>query len=325
MGFGGWSHATYSSTSAPRAFTYSTTAHATAAATGRPVAVHPSLDPKGLKFRESRDSVEHPLSVPIAVWLDTTGSNIDQARIVHKAMPTLMGLLVRKGYVTDPQIMFSALGDATCDSVPLEVGQFESDNRMDEQLGNFSLYGGGGGSSQESYELPLYVMARHTVTDAWEKRGRKGYMFMVGDEMAYDRVKRREVDELIGKELESDIPLKAIVEEVMARWELFYILPKRSSHGHDPAIPKFWKPLLGQRFLEIEDAEQIVPRIAAEIGAGEGMSIDTIATDLVAAGVDSSTVAMVKASVKSRNSAGIATVIGGELAPSDGASGTIRL
>jgi len=138
MGYGGWDAATYSSSSTASAFTYSSTAHATARATGTRLAVHPTLDPKGLTFRESRDSVDHPESLPVAVFLDTTGSNIAQARIVHEAMPTLMGLLVRKGFATDPQIMFSALGDATCDAVPLEVGQFESNNVMDENLGNFA-------------------------------------------------------------------------------------------------------------------------------------------------------------------------------------------
>jgi hypothetical protein len=28
--------------------------------------------------------------------------------------------------------------------VPLQIGQFESDNRMDEQLGNILIEGGGG-------------------------------------------------------------------------------------------------------------------------------------------------------------------------------------
>ena len=59
--------------------------------------------------------------------------------------------------------MFGAIGDATCDRVPLQVGQFESDNRMDDDLGRIVLEGGGGGQQTESYELAMYFMARHTV------------------------------------------------------------------------------------------------------------------------------------------------------------------
>jgi hypothetical protein len=45
----------------------------------------------------------------------------------------------------DPQIMFGAIGDATCDRAPLQVGQFESDNRMDDDLGRILLEGGDAG------------------------------------------------------------------------------------------------------------------------------------------------------------------------------------
>ena len=74
-------------------------------------------------------------------------------RVLQTKLPQLLGLLLRKGYASDPQIMFGAIGDATCDRVPLQVGQFESDNRMDDDLGRIVLEGGGGGQMTESYEL----------------------------------------------------------------------------------------------------------------------------------------------------------------------------
>ena len=70
--------------------------------------------------------------------------------------------------------MFAAVGDATCDRVPLQVGQFESDNRMDQNLEHMILEGGGGGQKTESYELMLYVAARHTAIDCWDKRRPQG-------------------------------------------------------------------------------------------------------------------------------------------------------
>ena len=83
--------------------------------------------------------------------------------MLQRKLPQLLGLLLRKGYADDPQIMFGAIGDATCDRAPLQVGQFESDNRMDDDLGRILLEGGGGGQKTESYELAMYFMARHTV------------------------------------------------------------------------------------------------------------------------------------------------------------------
>ena len=124
---------------------------------------------------------------------DVTGSMRGVPRALQAKLPQLLGLLLRKGYVAHPQIMFGAIGDATCDRAPLQVGQFESDNRMDDDLGRILLEGGGGGQKTESYELAMYFMARHTATDCFGERGRRGYLFIIGDEMAYPRVKPGEV------------------------------------------------------------------------------------------------------------------------------------
>ena len=86
-------------------------------------------------------------STPIAVLFDVTGSMGGVPRVLQTKLPQLLGLLLRKGYATDPQILFGAIGDATCDRVPLQVGQFESDNRMDDDLGRIVLEGGGGGQT----------------------------------------------------------------------------------------------------------------------------------------------------------------------------------
>jgi hypothetical protein len=76
---------------------------------------HPTLEPHGLTVRESRDSDEHPRSVPIAVLFDVTGSMGLVPRRLQQRLPQLFGLLQRKGYVEHPQILFGAIGDATCD------------------------------------------------------------------------------------------------------------------------------------------------------------------------------------------------------------------
>src|SRR5215470_12941620 len=164
-------------------------------------AVHPDLDPRGVTTGESRDSAEHPTSLAIAVLFDVTGSMGNVPRVLQEKLPQLLGLLVRKGYVAHPQIMFGAIGDATCDRAPLQVGQFESDNRMDGDLERILLEGGGGGQKTESYELALYFMARHTATDCFEKRGKRGYLFIIGDEMPYDVVDPDQAQRVLGDRL----------------------------------------------------------------------------------------------------------------------------
>ena len=151
-------------------------------------AVHPTMNPRGVTVRESRDSDTHPQSHAVVVLFDVTGSMKGVPRVLQAHLPKLMGLLIRKGYLDHPQILIGAIGDATCDAAPLQVGQFESGIEIEEDLGKLYLEGGGGGHITESYELAMYFMARHTAIDCFEKRGRRGYLFIVGDEAPYPQL-----------------------------------------------------------------------------------------------------------------------------------------
>ncbi len=248
--------------------------------------VHPSLDPQwrnthGERIRESRDSDEHPVATSIAVMFDVTGSMGGIPVVLQQKLPELLGLLLRKAYVSDPQSLFGAVGDATCDRVPLQVGQFESDNRMDAHLANLVLEGGGGGQDTESYELAMYFLARHTVIDSWAKRRKKGYAFFIGDECAYSAVKRHEVARLIGDQLTEDIPVRHIVSELRERYHTFYILPRGAAHGGERKMLNFWRDLLGQNVLELDDPEAVCETIALAIGLSEGViDVDEGAADL---------------------------------------------
>jgi hypothetical protein len=232
-------------------------------------AAHPSLDPAGLTVRESRDSAEHPESLAISVLFDVTGSMGGVPRTLQTKLPDLFGLLLRKGYTEHPQLLFGGVGDATCDQVPLQLGQFESDNRMDEQLGRILLEGGGGGQMTESYELALYAMARHTSLDCWEKRGRRGYLFLIGDELPYGRVKAREVRAVLGDRLTEDIPLPQILTEVKRTFNVFYILPAGASYAGNPEVLDVWHRLLGQNVIELDDLDAVCETIALTVGLGE--------------------------------------------------------
>ncbi|MFE3052151.1 hypothetical protein [Nocardia sp. NPDC059239] len=230
---------------------------------------HPTMDPFGVDKRESRDSDDHGNSLPIAVLFDVTGSMGRVPRIMQEKLAKLHGLLQRKGYADDPQILFGAIGDADSDRVPLQVGQFESDNRMDEQLRLILLEGGGGGQKSESYELAAYFIARHTATDAWDKRGRKGYLFIVGDELNKKRLAARHLRTVIGDDVDRDISVESIYRELADRWHVHYILPNQSSYYRDPEIAEHWQGLLGERFLRLDDPAAVCELIALTIGIAE--------------------------------------------------------
>ncbi len=234
-----------------------------------------TMDPFGVPVRESRDSAEHPNSTPIAVLFDVTGSMGRVPRIMQTKLGQLHGLLQRGGYVTDPQIMFGGIGDAQSDRVPLQVGQFESDNRMDDQLRTIFLEGNGGGQKSESYELATYFIAHHTATDAWEKRGRKGYLFIVGDEMNKPVLTAAHLRQVLGEPAHDDVDVRELYREVQERWHTYFILPKQSHYFDDQQVRRHWQALLGERMLLLDEPAAVCELIAVTIGMVEG-AIDLV-------------------------------------------------
>ncbi len=288
MGFSSWSDSVYHSRQNGRrarrqtAFTYDQYVRESGV-----VRVHEQMNPFGVT-RESRDSDQHPASVAIAVIFDVTGSMDTVPRVLQTRLGALMRVLLHKGYIAHPQILFGAVGDAYCDRVPLQIGQFESGLEMDDDLGKIYLEGGGGGQVHESYELALYFCAYHTSIDCYERRGRKGYLFTIGDEHPYPVLRREHVRQYIGDVLERHIPVEQIVAEVQRQYEYFHIVPTNTSHGRNRDVQAVWKNLLGERTLFLEEETAVCETIALAIGLCEGTIFDLGrgADDLVHAGHD---------------------------------------
>ena len=265
MGSGHWSSDVYETAERLRgggsAFGYSDSGALSA---------HPGLDPFDIGLRESRDSAEHPASLAVCVLFDVTGSMRAVPRAVQQRLPQLLGLLTAGGYAPDAQLMFGAIGDATCDRAPLQVGQFESDNRMDRDLERILLEGGGGGQKAESYELAMYFMARHTATDCYDKRGKRGYLFIIGDELPYRTVKPREVRTWIGDDLPQPVAVRAIAAELTRRWDTYFILPGGASYAGDQQVLGVWQGLLGPNVIQLPELDALCETIALTVGLGEG-------------------------------------------------------
>lgn len=59
-------------------------------------------------------------------------------------------MLLSQSTIPDPQVLFSAIGDAHTDCAPLQIGQFESGLEMDDWLTKIYLESGGGGGKIQS-------------------------------------------------------------------------------------------------------------------------------------------------------------------------------
>jgi hypothetical protein len=266
--------------------------------TGKAAAVaHDILDPKkitcdptGFLGRVSRDSPAHPEAVPIVFLLDVTGSNIAVARVVQKELPTLMGLLIREGFCPHPSILIGGIGDALTDRVPLQFGQFEAGStELDAAIQSLYLEEGGGGQAppSESYDLAIYAGAKLTTHDHFEKRGERGFFFMVGDENCRSRVRRDQVKAVLGLDIEADIPTADLVARLKEKYHVFFVMVNTSNHYADESIREGWRALLGpEHLLLLDDPRAICSLVGAQVGACTGGLEVTDAEDkLVASGV----------------------------------------
>lgn len=225
---------------------------------------HADMSPANVVVRECKDSEAHPNTVPIQLYLDVTGS---MGHIPHEmiktGLPTLMSTLIQSG-VTDASLMFGAIGDHECDSYPLQVGQFESgDAELDMWLTRTYLEGKGGGNAGESYLLAWYFAAFHTTTDSFVKRGRKGFVFTVGDEPT--------LKSLPQSALKGIMRSTAVGESTYSASELYAAASQQNhvfhihiNHGSRKADPYF-KELLGSNFLELNDHTQLPQLLSVTI------------------------------------------------------------
>ncbi|UOD29202.1 VWA domain-containing protein [Massilia violaceinigra] len=260
MGQGNYSHAAHAALVADRA-----SASRIEVFTQR--GCHALMNPNGLKIREARDSVDHPNSLGIVFALDVTGSmgDIPQS-LATRELPTFMSLLGAVG-VADPQLLFMAIGDATSDRAPLQVGQFESTAELMDQWLTWSyLEGGGGGSGEESYELAFYMVAQHTDMDCWVKRRKKGYLFITGDELPYPAVSRHQIGSLVGDTLDEDVPIAEAIAAAAETYHVFFLIPDLGRRGR---CEKRWRELLGDHVICMEEPGDACAVAAAIVGLTE--------------------------------------------------------
>jgi hypothetical protein len=235
--------------------------------------IHKNLDPKGVKMRESRDSADNPNSTPIIVAIDVTGSmGIIADVLAREGLGTLFRELLDRKPVTDPHLMFMAIGDANFDEAPLQVSQFEADNRIVEQLTQIFLEKGGGGNNFESYNLAWYFAANHTVHDSLLKRGKRGYLFTVGDEEAPALILPGQILLHIGDRMERLQDSYDMLMDAQRMYDVFHIVIAEGSHArsHPERVRKSWSEMLGQHVIWLADHNKLAETIVSTIEVVEG-------------------------------------------------------
>lgn len=235
------------------------------------------MSPRGVQFRESRDSAEHPESLAIGVFLDETGSmgSIPEMLVRHK-LGNLMNTLIDHG-VPDASVLFGGIGDQYSDNSPLQVGQFESGtDELNQWLTKIFLEGNGGGQSMESYSLAWLFFARHTSIDCFEKRNQKGFLFTIGDEGVHKALERDFLTDLLGYPFYEDISAEQLLAEAQRMYHVFHLHVTETSVGGSGDIIDGWRKLLQERLILVEDYNNIAEIIASTVAVVMGADLKKV-------------------------------------------------
>ncbi len=234
--------------------------------------IHESMDPKNAHLREARDSAAHPNTIPIELAMDVTGSmGMIPHYLVKDGLPHMMNNLISQG-VADPALLFLAIGDHEMDRYPLQVGQFESgDQELDMWLTRTFIERGGGGNAGESYLLAWYFAAMHTVTDAWEKRHQKGFIFTIGDEPCLSRLPSSSIRHIMGGNImATDYTDKDLLKLAQEKWEVYHLHIMQGQAGRRSL--SYWQDLLGQNCLVVNDYEKVSDVLASVVVKNSGVA-----------------------------------------------------
>jgi hypothetical protein len=232
-------------------------------------------DPRNIKVRESLDSADHPVSTPVIIGLDVTGSMGDLLDVTAKRLGEMVKDIIERQPVEGPQIMFCAVGDSRCDSAPLQATQFESDIRIASQLTDLWFERGGGGNNFESYPLVWYLAANKTKTDAWDKRKQKGVIFTLGDDGFPEKLLAKEIEKVFGDNVREDIDTASLLAQVSRRYDVFHLMVMDRRSEATVKLPK-WRRLMGERAISVTNVDAIPEIIVSLLESVAGRDTEDI-------------------------------------------------
>jgi len=241
--------------------------------------MHPKLNPYGV-VRESRDSLVNPNSNAIIIGLDVTGSmGIIADAMAREGLGILVEEILKRKPVSDPHILACGIGDSYCDDAPLQITQFEADIRIADQLKMIWLEKGGGGNSHEGYHLPWYFAAQHTQIDCFEKRGKKGYLFTVGDEEPPEELLAKHAKAIFGDSLQRNLSVAELLTLVSRMYHVFHVVVEEGNYARAylPQVLKKWNKLLGQRVLRLKDYRRLAEVVVSAMEVNEGRDRELVA------------------------------------------------
>jgi len=195
-------------------------------------------------------------------------------------MPMFYGQIKMQKYLDDPEVSFSAIGDAIVPENPaIQVTEFGQGKSIDQLIKKLFLVGNGGVSEKESFDLAAYFYTERCKLTNSEFP----FFFVTGDEGFYEQVPKQYFKEVfdinIGNEFISG---RDIMKKLMTKFNVFHLKKAYISQNKEEIIHKQWIDTIGEeRVLKFTDPKACVDIMLGVIALTTGVrTLETYVKDM---------------------------------------------
>jgi hypothetical protein len=225
---------------------------------------------------------------PVVFGVDDTGSMGILPKIFWDKAPMFAGQIVEQGYIEDPSISISAIGDITSDIEPIQISDFTLIRNLDDWLQRIWLEGNGGAPYRESYEFLAYFYARYCeIPDA-----ETPFFFFLQDEGFREELRASDLQRHFGGEHQST-DSQTVFNELIRKFKgnVFVIHRHYASdynENRDNEIVKQWEDAFGkERIIKLGSDLAITDTILGVIALVTGSrTLDEYIQDMIERGQD---------------------------------------
>lgn len=182
---------------------------------------------------------------PIVIAVDVTGSMQRWPFEIFDRLPLLFNTL--SSYRSDLEICFCAIGDAVCDSWPLQSTEFARGFDLETHLK--AIYGeGGGGDEPESYGLFAHWVDTHVSVP----NATKPFLIVFGDATMHPTVPAGQIKHVLGDSWKGEVDSIDAWQRVASKWNTWFL--RRPGGRPDDAVGQQWAKAVGkQQVVQIDD------------------------------------------------------------------------
>jgi hypothetical protein len=210
---------------------------------------------------------------PLVILCDVTGSMAEWPATIFSKLPYLEH--EGKQYLGDDmEISFAAIGDGPChDKYPLQVQPFVSGQKLKDSLDKLIHEKGGGGTSEESYDLAALYYDKNVE---YPNAIRKPILIFIGDEGIYPDVDRVLAESICKVPLKDRVSSKNVFQSLAQKYAVYvirkpYCCSEDSPSAREIAIREQWMEYLGaDHVLSLPSAERVVDVIFGILGKESG-------------------------------------------------------